>query len=104
VGEERYYPAEIVLQSDFVNGRVRVVVSPADLDEWERCLDALEAEEGAVWPASDRSAWMDIVPDDPFEVTVHPDRSACTGRRRRRLARGEPDTAGTSPNGPLNGP
>ncbi|GGQ85327.1 DUF5959 family protein [Streptomyces flaveolus] len=70
-GEERYHPAEIVLQSDFVNGRVRLVVSPADLDEWERCLDALEAEEGAVWPAGDRSAWMDIVPDDPFEVTVH---------------------------------
>ena len=70
-GEERYYPAEIVVQSDFVNGRVRLVVSPADLDEWERCLDALEAEEGAVWPTGDRSAWMDIVPDDPVEVTVH---------------------------------
>jgi hypothetical protein len=70
-GEERYYPAEIVLQSDFVNGRVRLAVSLADLDEWERCLDALEAEEGAVWPTGDRSAWMDIVPDDPFEVTVH---------------------------------
>ncbi|MEU0853097.1 DUF5959 family protein [Streptomyces flaveolus] len=70
-GEERYYPAEIVLCSGFVNGRVRLVVSPADLDEWERCLDALEAEQGAVWPAGDRSAWMDIVPDDPFEVTVH---------------------------------
>ena len=71
VREERYYPAEIVVQSDFVRGRVRLVVSPADLDEWERCLDALEAEEGAVWPTGDRSAWMDIVPDDPFEVTVH---------------------------------
>ncbi|MFG3551857.1 DUF5959 family protein [Streptomyces sp. NPDC047725] len=70
-GEERYYQAEIVLQSGFVNGRVRLVVSPADLDEWERCLDAMEADEGAVWPASDDSAWMDIVPDDPFEVTVH---------------------------------
>ncbi|MFI2415815.1 DUF5959 family protein [Streptomyces sp. NPDC018947] len=70
-GEERYYQAEIVLQSSFVKGRVRLVVSPADLDEWERCLDALEAEEGANWPIGDRSAWMDIVPNDPFEVTVH---------------------------------
>jgi hypothetical protein len=70
-GEERYHPAQIVLQSDFVNGRVLLVVSPADLDEWELCLDALEAEEEAVWPAGVRSAWMDIVPDDPFEVTVH---------------------------------
>jgi hypothetical protein len=70
-GEMRYYPAEIVLQSDFVNGRVGLAVSPEDLDEWERCLDALEAEEGAEWPAGDRSAWVDVVPDDPVEVTVH---------------------------------
>ncbi|NEA94843.1 hypothetical protein G3I22_21445 [Actinospica acidiphila] len=71
MGEERYYPAEIVLQSDFVNGRVGLQVSHEDLDEWERCLDALQAEEGAEWPAGGRSAWVDVVPDDPVEVTVH---------------------------------
>ncbi|MFF3208625.1 DUF5959 family protein [Streptomyces sp. NPDC002962] len=49
-GDERSYPAEIVLQSGFVNGRVRLQVSREDLDEWERCLDALQAEEGAEWP------------------------------------------------------
>ncbi|MFB7247308.1 hypothetical protein CW362_30525 [Streptomyces populi] len=70
-GEERYYPAEVVLQSGFVNGRVGLQVSLEDLDEWERCLDALEAEEGAEWPAGGRSAWLDVVPDDPVEVTVH---------------------------------
>ncbi|MGV9840689.1 DUF5959 family protein [Streptomyces fungicidicus] len=71
VGEERYYPAEIVLTSDFVNGRVGLQVSHEDLDEWERCLDALQAVEGAEWPAGGRSAWVDVVPDDPVEVTVH---------------------------------
>ncbi|MET9044701.1 DUF5959 family protein [Streptomyces sp. NPDC007148] len=71
MGEERYYPAEIVLKSDFVNGRVGLRVSHEDLDEWERCLDALQAEEGTEWPAGGRSAWLDVVPDDPLEVTVH---------------------------------
>ncbi|MEU4090615.1 DUF5959 family protein [Streptomyces aureus] len=70
-GEVRYYPAEIVLQSGFVSGRVALVVSHEDLDEWERCLDALEAEEGAEWPAGGRSAWVAVVPDDPVELTVH---------------------------------
>jgi len=71
MGEERYYAAEIVLKSDFVNGRVGLQVSLEDLDEWERCLDALQAEEGAEWPAGGRSAWLDVVPEDPVEVTVH---------------------------------
>ncbi|MFC8370467.1 DUF5959 family protein [Streptomyces sp. NPDC057239] len=71
MGEERYYPAEIVLRSGFVNGRVGLQVSHEDLDEWERCLDALRAEEGAEWPAGGRSAWVEVVPDDPVEVTVH---------------------------------
>ncbi|MFF4542613.1 DUF5959 family protein [Streptomyces aureus] len=59
------------MQSGFVSGRVALAVSHEDLDEWERCLDALEAEEGAEWPAGGRSAWVDVVPDDPAEVTVH---------------------------------
>ncbi|MEV6161921.1 DUF5959 family protein [Streptomyces sp. NPDC052052] len=71
VGEDRYYAAQIVLKSDFVNGRVDLQVSLEDLDEWERCLDALQAEEGAQWPAGGRSAWLEVVPDDPVEVTVH---------------------------------
>ncbi|MEU5057486.1 MULTISPECIES: DUF5959 family protein [unclassified Streptomyces] len=71
LGEERYYSAEIVVKSGFVNGRVGLQVSREDLDEWERCLDALQAEEGVEWPAGGRGAWVDVVPDDPMEVTVH---------------------------------
>ncbi|MFB8383164.1 DUF5959 family protein [Streptomyces rubiginosohelvolus] len=70
-GEERYYAAEIVLESGFVNGTVGLHISGGDLDEWGRCLDALEAEEGAEWPPGGRSAWLSVVPDDPLEVTVH---------------------------------
>ncbi|MFB7461643.1 DUF5959 family protein [Streptomyces sp. NPDC056188] len=71
MGEERYYAAEIILKSDFVNGRGGLQVSLEDLDEWERCLDALEAEAGAEWPTGGRSAWLAVVPEDPVEVTVH---------------------------------
>jgi hypothetical protein len=69
--EERYYTAEIVVESGFVSGRVGLQVSLKDLDEWERCLHALQAEGGAEWPAGGRSAWVEVVPDDPVEVTVH---------------------------------
>ncbi|MFI8182271.1 DUF5959 family protein [Actinacidiphila glaucinigra] len=41
------------------------------VDEWGRCLDALASGEGAEWPPDERTAWLDIVPDDPVEVAVH---------------------------------
>ncbi|MFJ9742807.1 DUF5959 family protein [Streptomyces sp. NPDC101166] len=46
MGEERYYAGEIVVESVFVSGRVGLQVSLEDLDDWERCLGALQAEEG----------------------------------------------------------
>lgn len=70
VGGERFYAAEIVLESGFVNGRVGLTVSPGDLDDWERCLDALAEGDAVEWPAGDRSAWLEAVPGDPVEVTV----------------------------------
>lgn len=70
-GEERYYAAEIVVESDFINGTVGLHISDTDLDEWGHCLDALEADEGAEWPPSGRSAWLSVVPEDPLEVSVH---------------------------------
>lgn len=70
-GEERYYAAEIVLESGFVSGTVGLHISGGDLDAWDRCLDALDAEEGAEWPPGDRRAWLSVVPEDPMEVTVH---------------------------------
>ncbi len=70
VGEEWYYSAEIVMQSGFLNGRVGLQVSVEDLSDWGRCLDALEAEEGIEWPTGGRSAWLEVVPEDPVEVTV----------------------------------
>ncbi|MFE8014005.1 DUF5959 family protein [Streptomyces antibioticus] len=61
----------VVLKSGFVNGRVGLQISTEDLDEWERCLEALQSDEAAQWPARGRSAWGDVTPDDPVEVTVH---------------------------------
>ncbi|WUD70942.1 DUF5959 family protein [Streptomyces sp. NBC_00510] len=71
MGDNRYRRAEIVVESDFVSGRVRLVLSLEDLDEWRRCLDALACGDGVEWPPDERTAWLDIVPDDPMEVTVH---------------------------------
>ncbi|WP_394297303.1 DUF5959 family protein [Streptomyces albus] len=70
MGDERFYAAEIVLVSGFVNGRVGLVVSPEDLNEWERCLDILAEDEAVEWPSGERSAWLEVVPGDPVEVTV----------------------------------
>ncbi|MFE0627655.1 DUF5959 family protein [Streptomyces sp. NPDC058864] len=75
VDDDRYHGAEIVVESDFVSGRVRLDVSLDDPDDWGRCLDALASGEGVEWPPGGRSAWLDIVPDDPLEVTVHDDPS-----------------------------
>jgi hypothetical protein len=70
-GEGRYFAASLVVESDFVHGRVGLVVSAGDLDAWERCLDALRSEERAEWPAADRTARLEVVPEDPVMVTVH---------------------------------
>jgi hypothetical protein len=70
-GEERHCAASLVVESDFVCGRVGLVVSAGDLDAWERCLDALHAEERAEWPVADRAAWVEVMPEDPLVVTVH---------------------------------
>ncbi|MFE6446948.1 DUF5959 family protein [Nocardiopsis dassonvillei] len=70
-GKEGRFAAFIVVKSDFVHGRVGLVVSAGDLDDWERCLDALQAEGRAEWPTGGRTAWLEVVPEDPLMVTVH---------------------------------
>lgn len=70
-GGERYYGASVVVESDFVRGRVGLVVAAGDLDAWGLCLDALHAEERVEWPVADRTAWLEVVPEDPLMVTVH---------------------------------
>ncbi|CAL9372924.1 hypothetical protein SUDANB121_00910 [Nocardiopsis dassonvillei] len=66
-----YMDGELVVESDFVRGRLRLAVTGADLDDWERRLDDLAADRAVEWPPSDRSAWLSVVPDDPFTITVH---------------------------------
>jgi hypothetical protein len=59
VGGERFYAAEVVLESGFVNGRVGLMVSRGDPDDWGRRLDALTEGEAVEWPTGDRSAWLE---------------------------------------------
>ncbi|RKS08533.1 hypothetical protein DFP74_4243 [Nocardiopsis sp. Huas11] len=66
----RHFDACVVVRSGFVHGRVGLVVSPEDLDDWERCLDALQAGERAEWPRGERTAWVEVVPEEPVDVTV----------------------------------
>ena len=70
MGRERYFTAHIVLESGFVKGRLGLLLASRDLDDWERCLDALQAEERITWPMGDRVAWLEVAPEDPVEVTV----------------------------------
>ncbi|GAA1441186.1 hypothetical protein GCM10009602_15420 [Nocardiopsis tropica] len=70
-GQERFLGARLVLESGFVNGRLALALSSGDLDDWERCLDDLHAEKRAVWPRGGRTAWLEVVPEDPVEVVVH---------------------------------
>jgi hypothetical protein len=67
---ERFYAAEAVPESGFVNGRVGLMVSRGDPDDRGKRLDALTEGEAVEWPTGDRSAWLEVVPGDPAEVTV----------------------------------
>lgn len=65
-----YLAAEVVVKSEFVNGRVGLAITFDDVEMWGRCLDAL-ADGGEIeWPAGGRSASVSVVPDDPLEIIV----------------------------------
>ncbi|MBB6170433.1 hypothetical protein HNR23_000493 [Nocardiopsis mwathae] len=64
------YPGEIIVESSFVEGRVRLCLSVRDLKEWSSCLQELENEEPVAWPTEERTARVEVVPDDPLVVTV----------------------------------
>lgn len=76
----RYYDAEAVVTSGFVNGTVYLGFDSEDLSDWGRLLDAIdEAEqEGdldepftADWPQSGRTAYLRFIAEDPYVVEVH---------------------------------
>jgi hypothetical protein len=76
----RYYDAETVVTSDFVNGTVYLGFDSEDLTDWGRLLDAIEeAEEEADldepftadWPRAGRTAYLRFIAEDPYVVEVH---------------------------------
>ncbi|MEU5188907.1 DUF5959 family protein [Streptomyces klenkii] len=81
----RYYDAEIVVSSGFVNGTAPLGFDSGDLDDWGRLLDAVaEADEepdgeepfAADWPSAGRTAYLRFVADDPYVVEAHGDTSS----------------------------
>ncbi|WP_331738913.1 DUF5959 family protein (plasmid) [Streptomyces sp. NBC_00727] len=76
----RYYDAEAVVTSGFVNGTVYLGFDSDDLSDWGRLLDAIEEAEQeadldepftADWPRSGRTAYLRFIADDPYVVEVH---------------------------------
>ncbi|MFH9491164.1 DUF5959 family protein [Streptomyces halstedii] len=94
----RYYDAEAVVTSDFVNGTVHLGFDSEDLSDWGQLLDAVEEAErdaeqaadpeepfAADWPRSGRTAYPRVICGDPYVVEVRDGRRH--GGRRRRTAR-----------------
>ncbi|MFE1876432.1 DUF5959 family protein [Streptomyces sp. NPDC059496] len=76
----RYYDAEAVVTSGFVNGTVYLGFDSEDLSDWGQLLDAIEENEQeadldepftADWPRSGRTAYLRFIADDPYVVEVH---------------------------------
>ncbi|WP_329304576.1 DUF5959 family protein [Streptomyces anulatus] len=76
----RYYDAEAVVTSGFVNGTVYLGFDSEDLSDWGWLLDAIEEDEQeadldepftADWPRSGRTAYLRFIADDPYVVEVH---------------------------------
>ncbi|MER7313118.1 MULTISPECIES: DUF5959 family protein [Streptomyces] len=79
----RYYDAEAVVTSDFVNGTVHLGFDSEDLSDWGQLLDAVEEAErdaeqaadpeepfAADWPRSGRTAYLRVICGDPYVVEV----------------------------------
>ncbi|MGW2368395.1 DUF5959 family protein [Streptomyces sp. NPDC001667] len=78
--EPGYYAADIVITSGFVNARLRILVTLADLDHWAGALDRVEtaellsAEEDVLtvdWPPAGNDGFLRFIADDPYVVEVH---------------------------------
>ncbi|MFI8392891.1 DUF5959 family protein [Streptomyces sp. NPDC085540] len=76
----RYYDAEAIVTSDFVNGTVYLGFDSEDLSDWGLLRDAIEeAEEEADpdepftadWPREGRTAYLRFIAEDPYVVEVH---------------------------------
>lgn len=76
----RYYDAEAVIESAFVNATIPLGFNSEDLADWGRLLDAVEEAErgdeadeplGADWPRAGRTAHLRFIAEDPYLVEVH---------------------------------
>ncbi|MFD3937798.1 DUF5959 family protein [Streptomyces sp. NPDC058611] len=76
----RYYDAEAVITSDFVNGTGYLDFDSEDIKDWSRLLDAIEEAQqdggsdeplAADWPQAGKAAYLRFIAEDPLRVEVH---------------------------------
>ncbi|MEV0640272.1 DUF5959 family protein [Streptomyces sp. NPDC050619] len=74
--------SEFVVDTPFISGTLNDWVFPADLAEWQQCLDALDAGEPAItWREAVRGPALSIERDEAEErlcVTIRDDASTLT--------------------------
>ncbi|MGV9340277.1 DUF5959 family protein [Streptomyces sp. NPDC003688] len=68
--------SEILVSSEFLNGRVELYINAHDLDSWSKVLEALAAGQSATWLESGRSPRVRIAPPEGSEsgcteISVH---------------------------------
>ncbi|MEW2576878.1 DUF5959 family protein [Streptomyces syringium] len=75
-----YYAADIVISSDCVNARLRILVTLEDLDHWSGALGRIETDELRAangdaltvdWPPAGNDGYLRFIADDPYVVEIH---------------------------------
>ncbi|MGW2769937.1 DUF5959 family protein [Streptomyces sp. NPDC001275] len=73
--------SEFVVDTPFISGTLNTWVFPADLNEWQDCLDALDAGEVITWRDATRAPALSIERDDTEErlrVTIRDNMATLT--------------------------
>ncbi|NUQ98618.1 MAG: hypothetical protein HOY79_19370 [Streptomyces sp.] len=73
--------SEFVVDTPFVSGTLNAWLFPADLTEWQECLDALDAGQAITWRDAARGPALSIERDDTEErlrVTIRDNATTLT--------------------------
>jgi hypothetical protein len=74
LSERDHLDAELVVETSFVTGRQSLVLTPADLDAWATCLDALsQGVDEVSWLDDGRSPGVSILRSKAPDVLDGPD-------------------------------
>lgn len=73
--------SEFVVDTPFISGTLNTWLFPADLTEWQQCLDALDAGQDVTWRDATRAPALSIERDDTGErlrVTIRDNMTTLT--------------------------